>query len=75
MDMEDFEKTMKEIREFNKNMMTKEEHKRYASLIIEKQNKIIELANEMLERLRARSARFYEEINQDNQEKFEQNNS
>lgn len=73
--MEAFEKTMKEIREFNKNMMTKEEHKKYASLIIEKQNKIIELANEMLERLRARSARIYEELKQDNRNRFDKNNT
>jgi hypothetical protein len=75
MDMEAYEKTMKEIREFNENMMTKEEHKKYASLIIEKQNKIIALIDEMHERLRARNARCYEEIYQDNQVKFEQNNS
>ena len=73
--MEAIEKALKEIEEFSINMMTRNEHKNFASHIIEKQNKTTALINEMHKRQRARNARFYKEFKQDNRDILEQNSS
>ena len=65
MDMEAIEKTLIEIEEFRKNMMTRQDWEEKFALVFEKQNKIMTFINEMFERQRARNARYYEEFKQD----------
>jgi len=69
------EEILKHVLYLNENMLTKQELEKMASVIIEKQNKTMELVNDIFERQRARNARFYEEFKLDNRDTLGQNNS